>query len=221
MQPLRRTQYRGFNSSALKGETRSLSEKRLFSPPAAVLNHSVLSPERFSGHAAFHLRYPVDRDSPEPHPPIVLSAWRTPESFTPSADFRRFPIGFHCRYSVITIVASYHTFPRLSTALFRSYSCVFRLIPGKSPIFQAAADAFCDFSTIFHARTNVFLYSFAGSTVPPLRHSSGVAGPIKKHLHHAGSFFSAHADFYAIMQERSHKGAASWNTEWNTIPWAR
>lgn len=221
MQPLRRTQYRGFNSSAPKGETRSLSEKRFFSPPAAVLNHSVLSPERFSGHAAFHLRYPVDRDSPEPHPPIVLSAWRTPESFTPSADFRRFPIGFHCRYSVITIVASYHTFPRLSTALFRSYSCVFRLIPGKSPIFQAAADAFCDFSTIFHARTNVFLYSFAGSTVPPLRHSSGVAGPMKKQLHHAGSFFSAYADFYAIMQKRSHKGAASWNTEWNTIPWAR
>ena len=167
MQPLRRTQYRGFNSSAPKGETRSLSEKRFFSPPAAVSNHSVLSPERFSGHAAFHLRYPVDRDSPEPHPPIVLSAWRTPESFTPSADFRRFPIGFHCRYSVITIVASYHTFPRLSTALFRSYSCVFRLIPGKSPIFPAAADAFCDFSTIFHARTNVFLYSFAGSTVSP------------------------------------------------------
>lgn len=221
MQPLRRTQYRGFNSSAPKGETRSLSEKRFFSPPAAMLNHSVLSPERFSGHAAFHLRYPVDRDSPEPHPPIVLSAWRTPESFTPSADFRRFPIGFHCRYSVITIVASYHTFPRLSTALFRSYSCVFRLIPGKSPIFQAAADAFCDFSTIFHARTNVFLYSFAGSTVPPLRHSSGVAGPMKKQLHHAGSFFSAYADFYAIMQKRSHKGAASWNTEWNTIPWAR
>ena len=167
MQPLRRTQYRGFNSSAPKGETRSLSEKRFFSPPAAMLNHSVLSPERFSGHAAFHLRYPVDRDSPEPHPPIVLSAWRTPESFTPSADFRRFPIGFHCRYSVITIVASYHTFPRLSTALFRSYSCVFRLIPEKSPIFPAAADAFCDFSTIFHARTNVFLYSFAGSTVSP------------------------------------------------------
>ena len=190
-------------------------------PAAAVLIHSVLLPERFSGHAAFHLRYPVSRDSPEPHPPIVLSAWRTPESFTPSADFRRFPIGFHCRYSVITIVASYHTFPRLSTALFRSYSCVFRLIPGKSPIFQAAADAFCDFSTIFHARTNVFLYSFAGSTVPPLRHSSGVAGPMKKQLHHAGSFFSAYADFYAIMQKRSHKGAASWNTEWNTIPWAR
>ena len=101
MQPLRRTQYRGFNSSALKGETRSLSEKRFFSPPAAVLNHSVLSPERFSGHAAFHLRYPVDRDSPEPHPPIVLSARRTPESFTPSVDLRRFPMGFHCRYSVV------------------------------------------------------------------------------------------------------------------------
>ena len=31
MQPLRRTQYRGFNSSAPKGETRSLSEKRFFS----------------------------------------------------------------------------------------------------------------------------------------------------------------------------------------------
>ena len=136
-------------------------------PAAAVLIHSVLSPERFSGHAAFHLRYPVDRDSPEPHPPIVLSAWRTPESFTPSADFRRFPIGFHCRYSVITIVASYHTFPRLSTALFRSYSCVFRLIPGKSSIFPVAAGIFCNFPTIFHMWTNVFLYSFAGSTVSP------------------------------------------------------
>ena len=31
MQPLRRTQYRGFNSSAPKGETRSPSEKRFFS----------------------------------------------------------------------------------------------------------------------------------------------------------------------------------------------
>lgn len=220
MQPLRRTQYRGFNSSAPKGETRSLSEKRFFSPPAAVLNHSVLSPERFSGHAAFHLRYPVDRDSPEPHPPIVLSAWRTPESFTPSADFRRFPIGFHCRYSVIAIVASYHTFPRLSTALFRSYSCVFRLIPGKSPIFPAAADAFCDFSTIFHARTNVFLYSFAGSTVSPAA-LFRCGRPDQKTFAPCRLFFSAHADFYAIMQERSHKGAASWNTEWNTIPWAR
>ena len=139
----------------------------LSASPATASDHSVLLPERFSGHAAFHLRYPVSRDSPEPHPLIVLSAWRTPESFTPSADFRRFPIGFHCRYSVITIVASYHTFPRLSTALFRSYSCVFRLIPGKSPIFPVAADVFCDFSTIFHARTNVFLYSFAGSTVSP------------------------------------------------------
>ena len=62
---------------------------------------SVLLPERFSGHAAFHLRYPVSRDSPEPHPPIVLSARRTPESFTPSVDLHRFPMGFHCRYSVV------------------------------------------------------------------------------------------------------------------------
>ena len=69
--------------------------------PAAASDHSVLLPERFSGHAAFHLRYPVSRDSPEPHPPIVLSARRTPESFTPSVDLRRFPMGFHCRYSVV------------------------------------------------------------------------------------------------------------------------
>ena len=89
-------------------------------PAAAVLIHSVLLPERFSGHAAFHLRYPVSRDSPEPHPLIVLSAWRTPESFTPSADLRRFPISFHCRYSVMMIGASYHTFLPLSTT---SFSC--------------------------------------------------------------------------------------------------
>ena len=69
--------------------------------PAAASDHSVLLPERFSGHAAFHLRYPVSRDSPEPHPPIVLSARRTPESFTPSVDLRRFHMGFHCRYSVV------------------------------------------------------------------------------------------------------------------------
>ena len=69
--------------------------------PAAASDHSVLLPERFSGHAAFHLRYPVSRDSPEPHPPIVLSTRRTPESFTPSVDLRHFPMGFHCRYSVV------------------------------------------------------------------------------------------------------------------------
>ena len=73
----------------------------LSASPAAASDHSVLLPERFSGHAAFHLRYPVSRDSPEPHPPIVLSARRTPESFTPSVDLHRFPMGFHCRYSVV------------------------------------------------------------------------------------------------------------------------
>ena len=66
--------------------------------PAAASDHSVLLPERFSGHAAFHLRYPVSRDSPEPHPPIVLSARRTPESFTPSVGFDKVKsLPFSCK----------------------------------------------------------------------------------------------------------------------------
>ena len=129
---------------------------------------SVLLPERFIRLTYVAPSAPVLYGCLQRVDPFTVAPVRpAPESFTPSVDFRRFPIGFHCRYSVIAIVASYHTFSRLSTALFRSYSCVFRLIPGKSPIFQAVADAFCDFSTIFHARTNVFLYSFAGSTVSP------------------------------------------------------
>ena len=128
-------------------------------PAAAVLIHSVLLPERFSGHAAFHLRYPVSRDSPEPHPLIVLSAWRTPESFTPSADLRRFPISFHCRYSVITIMASYHTFPPLSTAAFLCKTGHFPLISSTIRIFCFPAAAFFPKPAIFHGRTNVFLYS--------------------------------------------------------------
>ena len=131
-------------------------------PAAAVLIHSVLLPERFSGHAAFHLRYPVSRDSPEPHPLIVLSAWRTPESFTPSADLRRFPISFHCRYSVITIVASYHTSFPLSTASFSCKTGHFLPFSQNSRPFCLSSAFFLSKSAIFHGRTNVFLY-----TLPP------------------------------------------------------
>ena len=131
-------------------------------PAAAVLIHSVLLPERFSGHAAFHLRYPVSRDSPEPHPLIVLSAWRTPESFTPSADLRRFPISFHCRYSVITIVASYHTSFPLSTASFSCKTGYFLPFSKNSHPFCLSSAFFLSKSAIFHGRTNVFLY-----TLPP------------------------------------------------------
>ena len=101
MQPLRRTWYK--RSTRPRREWRSPRPARTSIPAqsAAASDHSVLSPERFSGYAAFHLRYPVNWDSPEPHPPIVLSAGRTPESFTPSVDLRRFPMGFHCRYSVV------------------------------------------------------------------------------------------------------------------------
>ena len=99
------------------------------------------------------------RDSPEPHPLIVLSAWRTPESFTPSADLRRFPISFHCRYSVITIVASYHTFSPLSTASFLCKTGHFPLISSTIRIFCFPAAAFLSKQAIFHGRTNVFLYS--------------------------------------------------------------
>ena len=118
MQPLRNMQNRGRSAQHSPAAAEPAARTGAMHPAAAVLIHSVLLPERFSGHAAFHLRYPVSRDSPEPHPLIVLSAWRTPESFTPSADLRRFPISFHCRYSVITIVASYHTSFPLSTASF-------------------------------------------------------------------------------------------------------
>ncbi len=142
-------------------------------PAAAVLIHSVLLPERFSGHAAFHLRYPVSRDSPEPHPLIVLSAWRTPESFTPSADLRRFPISFHCRYSVITIVASYHTFFPLSTASFSCKSGRFLLFSAKVRPFRLQSTFFLSKSAIFHRRTNVFLYSLPLRVRHPRRKLSG------------------------------------------------
>ena len=128
-------------------------------PAAAVLIHSVLLPERFSGHAAFHLRYPVSRDSPEPHPLIVLSAWRTPESFTPSADLRRFPISFHCRYSVITIVASYHTSFPLSTASFLRKTGYFLWFSAEFRLFSLFTALFLSKQAIFHRRTNVFLYT--------------------------------------------------------------
>ena len=100
MQPLRNMQNRGGDQHS-PAAAEPAARTGAMHPAAAVLIHSVLLPERFSGHAAFHLRYPVSRDSPEPHPPIVLSARRTPESFTPSVDLRRFPMGFHCRYSVV------------------------------------------------------------------------------------------------------------------------
>ena len=60
--------------------------------------YSVLLPERFSGRAALHLRYPSSGFSRatsilSPHP-----VRRAPESFTPSAGFRRFPKNFVCRF---------------------------------------------------------------------------------------------------------------------------
>ena len=68
---------------------------------AAVSCHSVLLPERFGGpQPPFTFGTRVYRASPVPHPPIVLPGRRAPESFTPSADESRFPMGFHCRYSV-------------------------------------------------------------------------------------------------------------------------
>ena len=66
--------------------------------PPSVFPYSVLLPERFSGCAALHLRYPLPGFSRatsilSPHP-----VRRAPESFTPSAGFRRFPKNFVCRF---------------------------------------------------------------------------------------------------------------------------
>lgn len=161
MQPLRNMQNRGGDQHS-PAAAEPAARTGAMHPAAAVLIHSVLLPERFSGHAAFHLRYPVSRDSPEPHPLIVLSAWRTPESFTPSADLRRFPISFHCRYSVITIVASYHTSFPLSTASFSCKTGYFLPFSKNSHPFCLSSAFFLSKSAIFHGRTNVFLY-----TLPP------------------------------------------------------
>ena len=54
------------------------------------LSCSVLLPERLAVFAALHLRHPLKRVSPEPHPFIVLTRLRAPESVAPSASVRFF-----------------------------------------------------------------------------------------------------------------------------------
>ena len=67
------------------------------------------------------------RASPEPHPFIVPTRTRAPESFTPSAGFRRSPTNFVCRYSLLTL--PYHGDIYLSIALFdKLSSCQRRII---------------------------------------------------------------------------------------------
>ena len=63
--------------------------------------YSVLLPERFSGHtAALHLRYSFLSFSRATSVQSPYPRWGTPESFTPSAGFRRFPTDFVCRYLI-------------------------------------------------------------------------------------------------------------------------
>ena len=59
MQPLRNMQNRGGNQHS-PAAAEPAARTGAMHPAAAVLIHSVLLPERFSGHAAFHLRYPIN-----------------------------------------------------------------------------------------------------------------------------------------------------------------
>ena len=90
---------------------------------AAIETHiSVLLPERFSGTfppCTFGTRC---RASPEPHPFLVLTQNRAPESFTPSAGSRHSPKNFPCRFSIV--VLPYHNMSGMSIAYFDKLSAV-------------------------------------------------------------------------------------------------
>ena len=85
---------------------------------------SVLLPERFSGFppCTFGIRC---RTSPEPHPFLVPVRTRTPESFTPSADFRHSPKNFVCHYVLLRTAFQGCTIPprvvSIKTLLFRIF----------------------------------------------------------------------------------------------------